>query len=100
MAGTDEFLFIADGTTLQFYDGVGSRASGVLTALLATLDGAASRFDISGCTPANSCPRAPGIAARLRAYAAGRGGDAGGFPVAGHPRSSRCGTGCARVSVP
>lgn len=31
MAGTDEFLFIADGTTLQFYDGVGSRASGVLT---------------------------------------------------------------------
>ncbi len=31
MAGTDEFLFIADGTLLQFYDGVGSRATGVLT---------------------------------------------------------------------
>lgn len=31
MAGTDEFLFIADGTALKMYDGVGSRAQGVLT---------------------------------------------------------------------
>lgn len=31
MAGTDQFLFIADGQFLQFYDGTGSRAQGVLT---------------------------------------------------------------------
>lgn len=31
MAGTADYLFITDGTLLQFYDGVGSRATGVLT---------------------------------------------------------------------
>lgn len=31
MAGTNLYLFIADGASLQFYDGVGSRAQGVLT---------------------------------------------------------------------
>ncbi len=31
MAGTDQYMFIADGTLLQFYDGEGSRATGVLT---------------------------------------------------------------------
>jgi len=30
MAGTSEYLFIADGTQLLFYDGVGSRATGTL----------------------------------------------------------------------
>jgi len=39
MAGTDEFLFIADGTLLQFYDGVGSRAQGVLTVTGAIING-------------------------------------------------------------
>lgn len=31
MAGTSDYLFISDGTLLQFYDGVGSRATGLLT---------------------------------------------------------------------
>jgi hypothetical protein len=31
IAGTRQFLFIADGTLLQFYDGVGSRAKATLT---------------------------------------------------------------------
>lgn len=39
MAGTDEFLFIADGQFLQFYDGTGSRAQGVLTVTGAVSNG-------------------------------------------------------------
>ena len=39
MAGTDEFLFIADGSTLQFFDGVGSRAEAVLTVTGAVSNG-------------------------------------------------------------
>jgi len=39
MAGTDEFLFIADGTSLKMYDGVGSRAQGVLTCTALPLNG-------------------------------------------------------------
>jgi hypothetical protein len=31
MAGTDEYMFICDGSLLQFYDGVGSRATSLLT---------------------------------------------------------------------
>ena len=38
MAGTDQYLFITDGTLLQFYDGVGSRATGVLTLTTNPLD--------------------------------------------------------------
>ncbi len=39
MAGTDDFLFIADGTSLKFYDGVGSRATNTLTLTGAVLNG-------------------------------------------------------------
>lgn len=39
IAGTDEFLFIADGQFLQFYDGQGSRAQGVLTVTGAITNG-------------------------------------------------------------
>lgn len=40
MAGTDEYLFICDGTLLQFYDGVGSRATGLLTVTVNPTNGA------------------------------------------------------------
>lgn len=39
MAGTDEFLWIADGQFLQFYDGVGSRATNDLLVTGAILNG-------------------------------------------------------------
>jgi len=39
MAGTDEYLFIADGSTLQFFDGVGSRATAILTGTGAVSNG-------------------------------------------------------------
>lgn len=39
VVGTSEFLFIADGTQLLFYDGIGSRATGLLTLTANAVDG-------------------------------------------------------------
>ena len=54
----------------------------------------------SRCKRAGGSMRSPPGSQAATHEAAGKGGDAGGFPVAGRPGFSRCGTGCSRVVVP